>query len=64
MLGKTWFNQIYRDRVNPGVSAQALSHYYESISSPATRAALLATLEDALMVRPSLRTVVAYAHKL
>jgi len=44
MLGKTWFHQIYRDRVNPGVSAQALNHYYESISSPATRAALLATL--------------------
>jgi pimeloyl-ACP methyl ester carboxylesterase len=44
MLGRGWFYRIYRDRVHPQASQEELALYYESISSPATRAALLATL--------------------
>lgn len=44
LLGKSWFFRIYRDRVNPHLSPDELALYYESLSSPPTRAALLATL--------------------
>lgn len=44
LLGKSWFFRIYRARVNPHVRADDLAGYYESLSSPPTRAALLATL--------------------
>ena len=44
MLGKGWFSRIYRERVNPSVSHDDLLAYYESLSTPPTRLALLSTL--------------------
>lgn len=44
MLSRPWFRQYYRSRINPAATLEELNHYYERISAPATRAALLATL--------------------
>ncbi len=55
LVGKSLFFRIYRERVNPAADQAMLEMYYESLSSPASRAALLATLRDA----QDSRTVIA-----
>lgn len=50
--GRSFYFKVYRERVNPAVSASDLEQYYEALSSPASRAALLATLRDAQDSRP------------
>jgi len=44
LVGKTLFFRLYRERVNPDISSEQLQEYYEALSTPASRAALLATL--------------------
>ncbi len=44
MLGKGWFFRFYRDQVNPRISNEELGRYYECLSPPPCRSALLATL--------------------
>lgn len=46
MLSRPWFRHYYRSRINPEATRDELNHYYERISAPATRAALLATLRS------------------
>ncbi len=46
LVGKSLFFRIYRERVNPAASSSDLESYYDSLTSPASRAALLATLRD------------------
>ena len=46
LLGRSWYGSIYRERINPDASSQTLDEYYENLSSPASRAALLATLRS------------------
>lgn len=46
LLGRTWFGNIYRERINPEIATAQLDEYYESLSMPASRAALLATLRS------------------
>lgn len=50
--GKSLYFKAYRERVNPKVELQDLERYYEALSSPASRAALLSTLRDAQDSRP------------
>ncbi len=47
-FGKSSFFRLYRERVHPGATPLQLNDYYESLSSPACRAALLATLRASL----------------
>lgn len=46
LLGRSWYGSIYRERIYPGIAAPTLDAYYENLSSPASRAALLATLRS------------------
>jgi pimeloyl-ACP methyl ester carboxylesterase len=52
LAGKSLYIRVYRERINPSVETQDLDGYYEALSSPASRAALLATLRDAQDSRP------------
>lgn len=52
LAGKSLYFRVYRERVNPAARASDLEGYYEALSSPASRAALLATLRDAQDSRP------------
>lgn len=52
LAGKSLYSRIYREYVNPKIEAKDLERYYEALSSPASRAALLATLRDAQDSRP------------
>lgn len=47
-LGKSWFFRVYRERIYAQADAAQLSQYYTSLSPPACRAALLATLRASL----------------
>ncbi len=44
LIGKSWFFRLYRERINPEISSELLDEYYEALSPPASRGALLATL--------------------
>lgn len=52
LAGKSLYFRAYRERVNPTIESKDLEQYYEALSSPASRAALLATLRDAQDSRP------------
>lgn len=47
LVGKSLYFRMYRERVNPAADQADLEMYYDSLSSPASRSALLATLRDA-----------------
>jgi len=46
LAGRTLFRAVYRSWVNPKAPGPALDEYYESMTPPAARAALLATLRN------------------
>lgn len=52
LAGKSLYFRVYRERVNPTIESKDLEQYYEALCSPASRAALLATLRDAQDSRP------------
>jgi len=48
LAGRTLYRTVYKSWVNGRVSGPALDEYYESMTSPAARAALLATLRNGM----------------
>lgn len=46
LVGRSWFFRIYRDKIWSQAPAEQLNSYYESLSPPAARSALLATLRS------------------
>jgi len=44
LMGKSGYCRLYRERINPDVTQDVLDEYYETLSEPASREALLATL--------------------
>jgi pimeloyl-ACP methyl ester carboxylesterase len=46
LIGRSLFRRIYRSRVNPGAPPADLDSYYDVLTQPAARAALLAILRN------------------
>ena len=51
IVGRSAFRSFYLARVNPDATPDQLDEYYESVESPASRAALLATLRACVDTR-------------